>query len=252
MIWWCLKADSVIEVLSFRPWVWFHRSAEMVCWKSGQVMPALNEVSLIEFHSKHDFQDSVTFWCTQARHFWRVPSVHRGRICFYQDRNLYNVLSTGSPWAWWQDPDCLEQGWHGGSSGWKFTSGLKICSYSIFRHWCGYMELWCGAWARYLHICNCWNGLKRGNIRPSLLKIVRACFENLSHIHCHILLETCHVTWSHSVLFVGDYQQLMNLEPGVGHTRGGKGLHWQLLGPATQVGLLSTKLTKACKSLTKS
>ena len=124
MIWWCLKADSVIEVLSFRPWVWFHRSAEMVCWKSGQVMPALNEVSLIEFHSKHDFQDSVTFWCTQARHFWRVPSVHRGRICFYQDRNLYYVLSTGSPWAWWQDPDCPEQGWHGGPPGWKFTPGF--------------------------------------------------------------------------------------------------------------------------------
>ena len=209
MIWWCLKADSVIEVLSFRPWVWFHRSAEMVCWKSGQVMPALNEVSLIEFHSKHDFQDSVTFWCTQARHFWRVPSVHRGRICFYKYRILHNVLSTGSPWAWWQDPDCLEQGWHGGSSGWKFTSGLKICSYSIFRHWCGYMELWCGAWARYLHISSC-DRLKRGRKGHVLVKIVWACFGNLSLHSSWDLLRHLEPLWNSGIL-LGYYQKLMNI-----------------------------------------
>ena len=116
------------------------------------------------FHTKHDFQDSFTLWCTQTGHIWRVPSVHRGRICFNKYRILHIVLSTGSPWAWWQDPDCPEQGWHGGPPGWKFTPGfIQLFLFYISSGidagiWSSDVELGQGITITVY----CWNILERG------------------------------------------------------------------------------------------
>ena len=158
----------VIEALSFRPWVRLHRSAEVVCWKSGQVKCNLElSNNMLLLWSMHDFQDSFTFWCTQTGHIWWVPPVHRGRISYYYF-GLKHMI-------------CV-QGLHGHDDKIRIVLNkadmvdhqvLSLylpgrCNFddSVVRRWCGYMELWCGAWARYIHIqAHCsWDYLKGSSV----------------------------------------------------------------------------------------
>ena len=130
----------------------------------------------------------------------------------------FNNLWTGSSWARWQDPNCFEQSWHGGSSGvqypvWLCTMWNVICTlYNI--HILYKCEMTIMQMITTIQISGANEGLWCSDVElgQGTLKFVTG-FPQIS-------------TWCNTYL----------VPPGAWHTRGGQGLHWQLLGSAVKVG----------------
>ena len=136
---------------------------------------------------------------------------------FITSRWIYN-LWTGSSWARWQDPNCFEQSWHGGPSGvqypvWLCTMWNVICTlYNI--HILYKCEMTIMQMITTIQISGTNEGLWCSDVElgQGTLKMVTV-FPEIN-------------TLSNTYL----------VPPGAWHTRGGQGLHWQLLGSAVKVG----------------